>query len=40
MRRFRAQTADSRPPHRIVGNWGAKVPAPDRPGLVWPSDFT
>ena len=32
--------ADSRHAHPIAENWLAKVPAPDRPGLVWQSDFT
>ncbi len=39
-RRFRPTTTDSRHPHRIAENWLAKVPAPDRPGMVWQSDFT
>jgi transposase InsO family protein len=39
-RRFRPQTTDSRHPHPIAENWLARVPAPDRPGLVWQSDFT
>jgi len=38
-RRFRPCTTDSRHPHPIAENWLAKVPAPDRPGLVWQSDF-
>ena len=39
-RRFRPRTTDSRHVHPIAENWLAKVPAPDRPGLVWQSDFT
>jgi len=39
-RRFRPQTTDSRHAHPIAENWLAKVPAPDRPGQVWQSDFT
>ena len=39
-RRFRPKTTDSRHPHRIAQNWLAKVPAPERPGMVWQSDFT
>jgi putative transposase len=39
-RRFRPRTTDSRHPHPIADNWLAKVPAPDRPGQVWQSDFT
>lgn len=39
-RRFRPMTTDSRHPHRIAENWLAKVPAPERPGMVWQSDFT
>ena len=39
-RRFRPKTTDSRHPHRIAENWLAKVPAPERPGMVWQSDFT
>ena len=39
-RRFRPRTTDSRHPHPIAENWLAKVPTPDRPGLVWQSDFT
>lgn len=39
-RRFRPQTTDSRHPHKVADNWLAKVPAPDRPGMVWQSDFT
>ena len=32
--------ADSRHDHPVAENWLAKVLAPDRPGLVWQSDFT
>ena len=39
-RRFRPRTTDSRHGHRIAENWLAKVPAPDRPGMIWQSDFT
>ncbi len=39
-RRFRPTTTDSRHAHKIAENWLAKVPAPDRPGMVWQSDFT
>jgi len=39
-RRFRPRTTDSRHAHPVAENWLAKVPAPDRPGLVWQSDFT
>lgn len=39
-RRFRPRTTDSRHPHPLAENWRAKVPTPDRPGLVWQSDFT
>lgn len=39
-RRFRPKTTDSRHPHKIAENWLSKVPAPDRPGRVWQSDFT
>jgi len=39
-RRLRPQTTDSRHEHPIAENWLAKVPAPDRPGQVWQSDFT
>ncbi len=39
-RRFRPQTTDSRHAHPLAENWLAKVPAPDRPGQVWQSDFT
>jgi transposase InsO family protein len=39
-RRFRPRTTESRHAHPIAENWLAKVPAPDRPGLVWQSDFT
>lgn len=34
-RRFRPKTTGSRHPHQIAENWLAKVPAPDRPGMVW-----
>ena len=39
-RRFRPKTTDSRHPHQVAQNWLAKVPAPERPGMVWQSDFT
>ena len=39
-RRFRPRTTDSRHHHAVAENWLAKVPTPDRPGLVWQSDFT
>jgi transposase InsO family protein len=39
-RRFRPRTTDRRHAHPIAENWLAKVPAPDRPGLIWQSDFT
>ena len=39
-RRFRPRTTDSRHGHPIAANWLARVPAPDRPGMVWQSDFT
>ena len=39
-RRFRPRTTDSRHGHKIAENWLAKVPAPERPGRVWQSDFT
>jgi transposase InsO family protein len=39
-RRFRPRTTDSRHSHPIADNWLAKIPAPDRPGQVWQSDFT
>jgi putative transposase len=39
-RRFRPRTTDSRHPYPIAENWLAKVPAPDRPGQIWQSDFT
>ena len=39
-RRFRPRTTESRHHHPIAENWLAKVPTPDRPGLVWQSDFT
>ena len=39
-RRFRPKTTESRHPHKIAENWLAKVPAPERPGMVWQSDFT
>ena len=39
-RRFRPRTTNSRHTHPVAENWLAKVPAPDRPGLIWQSDFT
>ena len=39
-RRFRPRTTDNRNPHRIAENWLTKMPAPERPGMVWQSDFT
>jgi putative transposase len=39
-RRFRPRATDSRHDHPVAENWLAKVPTPDRPGLVWQSDFT
>jgi putative transposase len=39
-RRFRPATTDSRHGHQIAENWLSKVPAPDRPGMIWQSDFT
>jgi putative transposase len=39
-RRFRPRTTDSRHSHKIVENWLAKLPAPDRPGQLWQSDIT
>jgi len=39
-RRFRPCTTDSRHGHRVAENWLSKVPAPDRPGMIWQSDFT
>lgn len=39
-RRFRPRTTDSCHSHPIADNWLAKVPAPDRPGQLWQSDFT
>jgi transposase InsO family protein len=39
-RRFTPGTTDSRHPHPPAENWLAKVPAPDRPGQIWQSDFT
>ncbi|MEO6787230.1 MAG: IS3 family transposase, partial [Chthoniobacteraceae bacterium] len=39
-RRFRPRTTDSRHGHPVAENWLARVPAPDRPGMVWQSDFT
>jgi len=39
-RRFRPRTTESRHEHPIAANWLARVPAPDRPGMVWQSDFT
>ena len=39
-RRFRPRTTESRHAHPIAENSLAKVPTPDRPGLLWQSDFT
>lgn len=39
-RRFRPRTTQSRHDHPIAPNWLAQVPTPDRPGMVWQSDFT
>jgi transposase InsO family protein len=39
-RRFRPRTTNSDHPWPIAENWLAKVPAPDRPGQIWQSDFT
>ena len=39
-RRFTPRTTDSRHAHPIAPNWLAKVPAADRPGQIWVSDFT
>jgi putative transposase len=39
-RRFRPHTTNSNHPLPIAENWLAKVPAPDRPGQIWQSDFT
>jgi len=39
-RRFRPRTTNSNHPLPIAENWLAKVPAPDRPGQIWQSDFT
>jgi putative transposase len=39
-RRFRPRTTDSRHEHKIAENWLAKMPAPERPGMIWQSDFT
>ena len=39
-RRFRPQTTDSRDTKKPAPNWLAEVPAPDRPGRIWQSDFT
>ncbi len=39
-RRFRPRTTDSRHGHKVAENWLAKVPAPNRPDLIWQSDFT
>jgi transposase InsO family protein len=39
-RRFRPKTTESRHSHQVARNWLAKVPAPERPGRVWQSDFT
>src|SRR5258706_15096168 len=37
---FRPKTRDGRHDHKIAENWLSKVPAPERPGMVWQSDFT
>ena len=39
-RRFRPRTTNSDHPLPIAENWLAKLPAPDRPGQIWQSDFT
>jgi putative transposase len=39
-RRFRPKTTDSRATKKPAPNWLARVPAPDRPGQIWQSDFT
>lgn len=39
-RRYRPRTTDSRYTANPAENWLVKVPAPDRPGQVWQSDFT
>ena len=39
-RHFRPKVTESRHPHRVAENWPAKVPAPERPGMMWQSDFT
>ena len=39
-RRFRPHTTDSHHSHKVAENWLSKVPAPDRPGMIWQSDFT
>src|SRR6478735_8473087 len=39
-RRFRPKTTDSRDTKKPAPNWLARVPAPDRPGQIWQSDFT
>ena len=39
-RHFRPLTTDCRHGHKIAENWLAKMPAPERPGMVWQSDFT
>jgi putative transposase len=39
-RPFSPRTTDSRHAHPPAENWLAKVPAPDRPGQIWQSDFT
>ena len=39
-RRFRPRTTQSQHDHPIAPNWLAKIPTPDRPGMVWQSDFT
>jgi putative transposase len=39
-RRFRPKTTDSRDTKKPAPNWLDRVPAPDRPGQIWQSDFT
>jgi transposase InsO family protein len=39
-RRFHPQTTDARHSHPIAPNWLARVPTPDRPGMIWQSDIT
>ena len=39
-RRFRPKTTHSRHDYPVPQNWLAKMPAPERPGMVWQSDFT